>query len=273
MPSNAIAVTGILTVTGQTAKGYLSLTPTSPTGTPTTSTLNFPTGDTRATSVVVALGPGGTLAVTYVGAAGSSAQVIFDVTGYFVPGTSGATFMTLTPNRLVDTRSALGISSKLLAGKPRTFTVINRSTLASQKVPSNAIAVTGILTVTGQTAKGYLSLTPTSPTGTPATSTLNFPPATRGRHRSWSLWVRVARLPSPTSGAAGSSAQVIFDVTGYFVPGTSGATFMTLTPNRLVDTRSALGISSSSSPASRGRSPSSTARLWRARRCRPTQSL
>ena len=244
VPSNAIAVTGILTVTGQTAKGYLSLTPSSPTGTPTTSTLNFPLGDTRATSVIVALGPGGTLAVTYVGAAGSSAQVIFDVTGYFVPGTSGATFMTLTPNRLVDTRSAVGISSKLLAGKPRTFTVINRSTLASKKVPSNAIAVTGILTVTGQTAKGYLSLTPSSPTGTPTTSTLNFP---LGDTRATSVIVALGpggTLAVTYVGAAGSSAQVIFDVTGYFVPGTSGATFMTLTPNRLVDTRSAVGISS-----------------------------
>ncbi len=53
---------------------------------PTSSTLNFPLGDDRANEVTVALGTGGTLSITSVGSdAGSSAQVIFDVTGYFVP--------------------------------------------------------------------------------------------------------------------------------------------------------------------------------------------
>jgi len=57
---------------------------------PTTSTLNFPLNDDRANGVAVALGAGGTLAVTYVSpVTGRTAQVIFDVSGYFVPtGTS-----------------------------------------------------------------------------------------------------------------------------------------------------------------------------------------
>jgi hypothetical protein len=51
---------------------------------PTSSTLNFPVGDNRANGVTVALGAGGTLSATYVAAtAGPTAQVIFDVTGYF----------------------------------------------------------------------------------------------------------------------------------------------------------------------------------------------
>jgi hypothetical protein len=85
VPAGAVAVTGNLTVTGQTSGGYMYLGPT-PTDNPTSSTLNFPVGDDRANAATVALGAGGTLSVTYVGAtAGSSSHAIFDVTGYFTP--------------------------------------------------------------------------------------------------------------------------------------------------------------------------------------------
>ena len=83
VPANAVAVTGNLTVTAQTASGYLFLGPGA-TNNPTSSTLNFPVRDDRANGVTVALGAGGTLSATYVAAtAGPTTQVIFDVTGYF----------------------------------------------------------------------------------------------------------------------------------------------------------------------------------------------
>jgi hypothetical protein len=88
VPSNATAVTGNLTVTGQTSGGYLFIGPIA-TNTPGSSTLNFPVGDDRANAVTVALGAGGTLSITFVGPNNSqSAQAIFDVTGYFVPAGS-----------------------------------------------------------------------------------------------------------------------------------------------------------------------------------------
>jgi len=71
-------------VTQQTALGYLYIGPNA-TNNPTSSTLNFPLGDDRANAVTVALGGGGTLSVTYVAVPGATAQVIFDVTGYFTP--------------------------------------------------------------------------------------------------------------------------------------------------------------------------------------------
>jgi GH25 family lysozyme M1 (1,4-beta-N-acetylmuramidase) len=84
IPAGAIAVTGNLTVTGQTAAGYFALTAVA-TKTPKTSTINFPTGDTRANGVTIQLGPAGTLGLTYIAKAGATAQAIFDVTGYFLP--------------------------------------------------------------------------------------------------------------------------------------------------------------------------------------------
>jgi outer membrane protein assembly factor BamB len=85
VPTGATAVTGNLTVTGQTSNGYLFIGP-NPTDNPTSSTLNFPVGDDRANAVTVALGSGGALSVTLVSpTAGQRAYVIFDVTGYFTP--------------------------------------------------------------------------------------------------------------------------------------------------------------------------------------------
>jgi hypothetical protein len=76
-------VTGNLTVTDQTAPGFLYLGPVAMNN-PTSSTLNFPLGDTRANAVTVALWAGGTLSATYAAPTlGPTAQVLFDVTGYF----------------------------------------------------------------------------------------------------------------------------------------------------------------------------------------------
>ena len=62
----------------------------------------------------MALGAGGTLSVTFVAPApGPTAHVIFDVTGYFVPGTSGARYVPLTPSRILDTRTGTGLSGSL----------------------------------------------------------------------------------------------------------------------------------------------------------------
>ena len=173
IPDGAIAVTGNLTVAGQSAPGYLALT-TVATKSPKTSTLNFPIGDARANGVTIPLGTGGTLGITYMARAGATTNVVFDVTGYFVPGPAGATYFAVTPNRLVDTRSHLGLSSILKAGVAGTFQVTGRSANPALNIPDGAIAVTGNLTVVGQTAPGYLALT-TVATKSPTTSTLNFP--------------------------------------------------------------------------------------------------
>ena len=84
VPANATAVTGNLTVTGQTALGYIFLGPVAQDN-PTSSTLNFPLGNSCANGVTVALGAGGTLSATYASIPGATASVIFDVSGYFTP--------------------------------------------------------------------------------------------------------------------------------------------------------------------------------------------
>jgi hypothetical protein len=215
VPSNATAVTGNLTVTGQTSGGYLFIGPLA-TNNPTSSTLNFPVGDDRANAVTVALGAGGTLSITFVGPNNiQNAQAIFDVTGYFTPDMTGAVYVPLNPNRALDTRNGTGgLSAPFTNHAARTFTVGG----GTSGVPSNATAVTGNLTVTGQTSGGYLFIGPLA-TNNPTSSTLNFPV---GDDRANAVTVALGAggtlsitFVAPSSGP---TAQAIFDVTGYFLP-------------------------------------------------------
>jgi hypothetical protein len=238
VPANATAVTGNLTVTGQTSSGYLFIGPVA-TNDPTSSTLNFPVSDDRANGVTVALGAGGTLSITFVApASGPIAHVIFDVTGYFTPDSSGSTYLALNPARILDTRSGTGLAGPFSNHVARTFGVSGHG-----GVPANATAVTGNLTVTGQTSSGYLFIGPAA-TDDPTSSTLNFPVADdRANGVTVALGAGGTLSVTFVAPAPGPIAHVIFDVTGYFVPGTSGATYVPLNPSRILDTRSGTGLS------------------------------
>jgi hypothetical protein len=237
VPSNATAVTGNLTVTGQTSLGFLSIGPIAMNN-PTSSTLNFPLGDDRANAVTVALSGTGTLSITYAAPTlGPTAHVIFDVTGYFTPDTTGATYHPLSPARILDTRDGTGgLSGKFSSHVARTFQVSGRG-----GVPSSATAVTGNLTVTGQTSLGYLYLGPV-PKNNPTSSTLNFP---LGDDRANAVTVALgaggALSVTYAAPMAGPTADVIFDVTGYFTPDTTGAKYVPLTPSRILDSRDGTG--------------------------------
>jgi hypothetical protein len=237
VPATASAVSGNLTVTQQDSLGFLYVGPVA-VDYPTTSTLNFPTNDDRANSVTVLLGSGGTLSITFAAPTlGPTADVIFDVTGYFTPDTSGATYHTLTPTRILDTRDGTGgLSGAFKSHAARAFQVTGHG-----GVPAGASAVTGNLTVTGQTSLGFLYVGPVA-ANNPTSSTLNFPLKDDRANAvivvlsdTGSLSVTYA---APT---VGPTAHVVFDVTGYFTPDASGAAYFPLTPVRILDTRNGIG--------------------------------
>ena len=234
IPADALAITGNLTVVGQTAGGYLSITK-DPTANPTTSTLNFPVGDTRANGVTVPLNASGDLSIVYKAQSGS-AHVLLDVTGYFRTATSGTTYFPITPKRVLDSRFGVGLSGTFKPSTPRQLSIA-----AANGIPAAAKAITGNLTVVGQTKAGYLSITLASQAN-PTTSIINFP---LGDTRANGVTV-----PLNVDGdvwivykSSGGSTHVILDVTGYFLDGTSGATFVPLTPSRILDTRYGIGLS------------------------------
>ncbi|MEX1171052.1 MAG: hypothetical protein WEG56_00430, partial [Chloroflexota bacterium] len=238
IPADAIAITGNLTVVNQTAAGYLTLGPVVGPN-PATSTLNVPKGDVRANGVVVPLDRGGRLEAVYKGSSGSKADVILDVTGYFVAGDGGSRYTSTTPARFLDTRVTGDVTggAPLANATPLAVGIAGR-TVGGVTVPSDAVAVTGNLTVAGQTAAGYLSMTPTSQ-ATPTTSTLNFP---KGDVRANNVTV-----PLGSDGRAwivyrgSGTAHAIFDITGYYRNGGDGLRWVPLAPTRVLDSRTGLG--------------------------------
>jgi spore germination protein YaaH len=233
--ANATAVTGTITVTGQTSAGYLSIGPFAATLS-RSSVVNTPLGDARAAGFTVALNNSGPVSAMWHGASGSKANVIIDVTGYFAPGTTGSTFVPLAPSRLLDTRTGNGLTGQMLTGVPRTFAIAGRG-----GVPVGAKAVTGNLVAVSPNSNGYLALAP-GVAAAPATSTLNVP---RGDIRAASVTLPLdsaGKLGLVWNGTPGSKTHAIFDVTGYFVGDGSGATYFGIDASRVLDSRVANGL-------------------------------
>ena len=215
IPDDAIAVTANVTVTGQTASGYVSLTP-SRDRQPDQLDAQLP--DRRHPrqqrhghrSTRPASSPRSTSRRR-----DRTTQLLVDVTGYFVADDGGATYEPVAPVRLLDTRFGNGLSGAL----PRRTRPQIRPDHRSRRHPGRRpMAITGNLTVTGQTRGGYVSVTPT-PTATPTTSTINFP---TGDTRANGLTVPLsADRPGGrrVQGAPAGSTHLILDVTGYYLDG------------------------------------------------------
>ncbi|MGD0018888.1 MAG: hypothetical protein ABSD62_06495 [Candidatus Limnocylindrales bacterium] len=239
VPSDAIAITANVTVTGATGAGWVYLGPTIDTP-PTTSTINFPKGDDRANGVTVGLSPEGTVGAWYGAGSGNTVHLIIDVTGFFRPGTGGAGYVAFGPKRVLDTRPNSGISNltgRFSVGQHRVIKIAGQ-----QGLPASGIkAVTGNLTVVAPSAFGLVFLGP-DPTDAPASSTINFP---KGDNRANNVIVPVnadgtlsAVLTSPTGSA---TVDLVLDITGYFTA-SGGALLNTMQPDRIMDSRTPTGV-------------------------------
>jgi hypothetical protein len=249
VPAGATAVTGNLTIVNETASGLVALGPTmTPTGEVTT--INFVKGDIRANNVTVGLAPDGSLSAVFRSSTvGATIHLIFDVTGYFTPDTTGATYHTVAPGRVLDSRATtsghtnIGLSGTFKTKVPRTFKVAGVKALgwSSALVPSGASAVTGNLTVTNATSVGYVSVGPTM-AAVPSTSTVN---VAKGVNRANGVTVKLngGKLAAVWVGTTGSSADVIFDVTGYFTADLTGLRYHAIDPERHLNTSIGEGLS------------------------------
>ena len=231
IPADAVAITGNLTIVGQQAAGYAALTPL-PNASPTTSTINFPVGDTRANNVTSPLSNAGGVSIVYKATPGKLAHFVLDVTGYFLNDDTGATYNDLAPVRILDTRFDVGLPNAFQANHNQTFQVAGVGT-----IPPNAKAITGNLTVTNQTAAGYVTLATNPPPATPATSTINFP---AGDVRANGVTVKLSNtgtLSAVYKAPSGKTTHLVLDVTGYYLNNPDGARFVAITPGRRMDTR------------------------------------
>jgi hypothetical protein len=211
VPAHAVAVTGNLTVVDATKAWAVALGPKA-TPSPATSTVNFSKGQTMANGLTVGLSTTGTLSATYLSTSGNTTNLAFDVTGYFISGLGGSTYVPIAPARVLDTRVGNGLAGKLSANAPRTFQVSGRG-----GVPANATAITGHITAVNETSSWAAFLGP-KPVVSPSTSTVNF---LKGEIKGNGLSVALGTsgtLSVTYLSKSGNTTDVVVDVTGYFAP-------------------------------------------------------
>jgi hypothetical protein len=131
-----------------------------------------------------------------------------------VPDASPASFYTVTPCRLVDTRTSAGPvgGPALTANGTRTFPVAGLC-----GIPSTASAISVNVTVVDETGPGYLRLYPAG-AAAPGTSTINFAPgAVRANNAIVALGV--GGQVSVQCGMSAGRTHFVLDATGYFATG------------------------------------------------------
>jgi hypothetical protein len=210
IPANAIAVTGNVTVVQPSSSWAVFLGPDAESN-PSTSTINFNAGEVKGNSLTVSLSPGGKLFATFMANPGNVTDLVFDVTGFYTADASGAVFVPITPTRMLDTRYGNGLPGRLSANTPGTFTIAGRP-----GVPVGATAVTGNVTVVGETSSWAVFLGP-DPTPNPSTSTINF---VLGDVKGNGLTVALSpggQLSATYMSNPGNTTDLVLDVTGCFV--------------------------------------------------------
>lgn len=245
VPANGVAAVVVnLTVTGTQGIGYVKVTPSG--GTSEVSSLNVESvNQTLPNLVTVPVSPTGMIDLF----SQSSTHVIIDVLGYYTAAAAATAgrFIAVDPNRVLDTRVGVGVPSTT-AVPAGGFVDVQMT--GTPGVPSEGVsAVVLNLTATGSAAAGYVTVWP-SGTTRPGTSNLNLV-------RSNQTIANQVIVPVGSSGKVSiftqSGTHLIADVAGYFTDGSaplsSTGLFIPVTPNRLLDTRSAIGVGTTTRPA------------------------
>jgi hypothetical protein len=150
--------------------------------------------------------------------------------------TAAGRFVSLPPTRILDTRQGLGAPRQRLAAGASIDVQMTGS-----PVPTGATAVAFNLTATGAGGSGFVTAWPAG-SAAPVVSNLNVPSP-------GSTVANLVVVVLPTSGRVSiltsSGADLIADVSGYWLPAVGGAStsgrFVSQRPTRILDTRDGLG--------------------------------
>jgi len=236
VPNNASAVVLNVTVTNTFAPGFLTVYPAGVTR-PLASNLNWAAGQTVPNLVVVGVGTNGQVTIF----SNSATDVVVDIEGYDPTSTGPAgTFFPLTPARITDTRPS--------SGQPNAGGTLGAgSTIDVQVTGAGGIPLTGVAavalnaTVTNTSRSSFLTAYPTG-TARPLASNLNWVAGQVVPNR---VMVPVGTGGKVTFYNLQGSADLVIDVNGYFADSTSatsGFSYTSLTPARILDTRLATAV-------------------------------
>jgi len=274
VPDDAAAVAVNVTIARAASAGFATVWPCG-TDRPNASNVNYEAGNPTGNGVVAPVGDDGTICIH----TSASADVLLDLVAYFdgsgpvaaaaietaevevaevevaevevaevevaevevasaVAG-SGAAFVATTPTRLVDTRTDIGGQpGRVAPNGPLRVTVRGAALdtdIGSLRVPDDASAVAMNVTIARPSSDGFATMWPCD-AARPNASNVNF---VAGRNRANSVIAPIGD-DGDVCVHVSASAHVIVDVAGWF-PGGDEASFTGAVPERLVDTRTALG--------------------------------
>ncbi|MBR7834964.1 S8/S53 family peptidase [Actinospica durhamensis] len=215
---------------------------------PTSSNLNWLSGQTKPNLVVVPVGTGGKVSLW--NGSNGTVQFLADEAGYFTSSSSAtgvSTYTAVGPVRAMDTRHGTGVPLAKIGADSGVSLQVGGSTVGSVSIPSGVTAVAMNVTAVNSTTNSDLIVYPNETSaGTaesvPSVSNLNF---TAGQTAANMVIVPVGPDGKVDffNGASSGSLDAIADIAGYFTPGTSGAKYHAVGPVRLLDTRSGQGES------------------------------
>ena len=257
-PTGVSAVVLNVTETAATTGGFVTVSPTGVLR-PTASNLNYVAGDTRANAVTVSLGTNGSVDLYNSG----TSALIADVSGYFVGSDTIAAGSQYTPvgtNRVLDTRQA-GSGGPIPGKGGIVYTGIS---FGDPSIDSHIKALAVNITAVTPSTGGFFTAW-NGKGAAPNASTLNFAkgattpnmaivPATACDTLPVTCLNDVENGDQTTApyfaiqNSASGSVNVIVDVVGIFTDSSvadmiPGGRFHAITPQRIVDSRTPLGVS------------------------------
>jgi hypothetical protein len=229
IPSTAAGYSLNVAVVPKVHLGYLTVWPAGQSQ-PLVATLNSLDGRIKSNAAIVPSGENGAISVF----ATDTTDVILDINGYFVPGSSSPAalaFYPLTPCRIADTRNAtapLGGPS-LTAQGTRSFPIL----ASSCGLPSNAQAYSLNFAAVPKGPLGFLTAWPAGQPQ-PLVASLNALTGT--------ITANAVIVPAGANGAvdvfATNATDLVIDSNGYFAPqGPGGLSLYGVPPCRVLDTR------------------------------------
>ncbi|QMU70027.1 LamG-like jellyroll fold domain-containing protein [Streptacidiphilus sp. P02-A3a] len=241
IPTSVTAVAVDVTAVNESTAGYLTAYADN-TQQPVTSSTNYVAGTTVTGNQIVPVGTDGKIDLY---ASGGPLALVVDLTGYFTSDATVANDQTYTPlgvtQRVLDTGSSVAGTSlsgtgPVAANSSFTLQVTGAEGLLG--VPAGATAVAANITTYDETGVGGLSVYATGAAPANLTS-LTYTAGTGDASMA-------ADTPLSSGGTItiadyGSATDVIVDVSGYYTNSTTGETYHTVNPTRIVDTRNGTG--------------------------------
>ncbi len=232
VPAGASAVALNVTAVDPSTGGYMTVWPCE-VARPEASNVNFAGGAVVANGVVAPVGAGGKVCIY----SNAASDLLIDIAGWF----AGSAFVGATPQRFVDTRNAIGgPNARIEAGAvlrvPVAGASVTRTDGAATTIPTDATAVAINVTAETPFAQGYFTVWPCG-TPQPVASNVNFLAGT----------VVANGVVAPIGADGGvciytnQNTDILVDVLGWFGAGGGQTPFVGAVPQRLVDTRNAIG--------------------------------